>query len=347
MILMWLASAALSSGVLYDNQGFRALASLDLTVTVDGRIATGTARYGFAAANGPQTLVVALPDGAAVSSLRAWIDGAWITAGASPGLQPLPPAPGGPIASLLPGDLFFATLPDPLGAPVEIEVVWQDVLSAASGSLSLEIPLADGGLNPSDPVVTLSADLAGNSTIQTVSSNLGSANTTDTGATATASEPLSDLDHWALAWTEAPLPFGVEVRAFRPEIDPFTGEVDPDGYALVTLVPGAPDPAARVDAIYTFVLDASASMQGRPMNTAVAAASTWLLGLDDTDRFNLVPYTSVAIPFRGRAPRATDGAVSGAIRFLERQRPAGLSDPTDGLVTAISLLDDTVQQRPQ
>ena len=72
------------------------------------------------------------------------------------------------------------------------------------------------------------------------------------------------------------------------------------------------------------------------MNTAVAAAAEWLRSLAETDRFNLVPYTSVAVPFRGRAPLAEESAVERAVAFLERQSPTGLSDPTDGIVTALT-----------
>lgn len=344
MILSWLVGLSAASGVLYDAQSYGRLLSVDLDVQVDGRIATGTAEYVFDPVVEGLHFATALPEGAAVVDLQARLDGDWVQATAEPAIT-AQPGPDGSLDDLLAGDVFTVALPGGSLEPVEILISWQIVLRAEDGAVALQIPMSDGGLNPSDPQVRWTGDVVGHGVLSTVSATPGTATLTDGVGRIFGALPLSALDTLVLGWTEPAALFGLEVRTYRPSFDPFTGEGDPDGYALVTVLPGPPDPGARVDALYTFVLDSSASMQGRPMHTAVAANAAWLRKLKPTDRFNLIPYTSVAVPFRGRAPEATDGAVDRAIAFLERQSPAGLSDPTDGLVTGLALLDDTVQNR--
>lgn len=345
MTLLLALLTAHASGVVHDGSTVAPLTALSLDVAVDGRIAEGVARYTFAPVGDGFHFGAALPEGAAVVGLRVRLDGTWIDATAIPAATALP-TPDGSLADLLPGDVFSAALPGPSVDPLEVELSWQAILAAEQGAVTLPIPLSDGGLNPSDPTVDWSVEVRGQRALERFEASVGSASLTGGVGAGSGSAALSTLDGGlTLSWTEAPLVFGLEVVAYKPGVDPFTGEGDPDGYALFTVVPGPPDRSARVDTLTAFVVDSSASMQGRPMRLATESAQTWLEQLEPDDRFNLVPYTSIAVPFQGRSPRATEGAVDRAVRFLERQRPAGLSDPTDGLVTALALLDDTVQQR--
>lgn len=329
-----LAGLAHASGLLYGDDGYVPLRSVDHAVAVDGRLATGTARYVFDPSPSGATVALALPVGAAATDLRVRLGGDWVVAGASVATT-APPTPDGAPGALLPGDVITASLPAGSVEPVEVEVSWQALLVASDGGLRLEIPLSDGGLNPSDPAVSWSATVTSDRPVTDLSG--------DPGLSGTA--PLSDLGTWTLTWREEPGPFGISVRTYRPPVDPYTGEGEPDGYALVTLLPGPEDPTTRVDTLTAFVIDASASMQGRSWDTAVAGTARWLRASPEDDRFTVVPYTSMAVPFRATAPHATDRSVEAAIAFLERQQPAGLSDPADGLVTGLALLDDTVLGR--
>jgi len=343
--ILALLAPAFASGVLFDRDAYIALDSVEIDIEIEGRIATGTALYAFQSATGDLNFATTLPVNAAISGLRFRQGPDWIGATADVAPTTFAPAPEGNVHDLLDGEVFVTALPTLDAGPVEIEVTWQRILHAEVGSLHLDIPLSDGGLNPSDPDVQITVAIAGSGAVTDVALQPGLGAILEDSGTASWAGTLSEADLASLTWTEDPTPFGIEVLAYRPAVDPFTGESSPDGYALVTVLPGDPADAGRVDQLFTFVLDSSSSMQGAPMRAAVRAASRWIRGLESSDRFNVVPYASQAVPFRGRSPYATTDAVDRAVAYLERQKPAGLSDPEEGVTTALKLMDDTVQQR--
>ncbi len=340
-----LMASALGSGLLFDQDTYTPLDTVQIDVGIDGRIATGVVLYTFQPASGDMSFATALPTGAALAGLRYRQGLDWIHATADVAPTTFAPAPEGNVHDLLDGEVFVTILPPLDGGPIEIEVVWQRILHAEEGLLTLDIPLSDSGLNPSDPEVQLTVDINGNARLTEIELVPGLGTIAGEGGTASWAGTISEADVAALSWTEDPAEFGIEVHVYRPAVDPFTGESSPDGYALVTILPGDPMDVARVDQLFTFVLDSSSSMQGAPMASAVRAAGQWIRKLKPVDRFNVIPYASQAVPFRGRSPYATDEAVDHAISYLERQNPAGLSDPEEGVTTALKLMDDTVQQR--
>lgn len=324
--MIWLVTCALASGVLRDPGGVVPLQSLDVAVAVTGRIAEATARYAFAAPEaGSATLDLTLPEGAALAGLRFRQGPEWVEAQALPG--------GAPGPTSLPLEAL----------PVEVEVTWQRVLAAERGALTVTVPLDDGGANPPGVPVDVTFDVTALAAV--TEATLLPEGVPAVGGTevlAGWSGTLGAALEVSLAWTEEADVLGAEVLAYRPAVDPFTGEEAPAGYALAVLRPGAVEPDARVERLFTLVLDTSSSMQGRSLEVATEAAATFLESLEPTDRFNLVPYTSHALPLRGRAAPATEDRLARAEAFLERQRASGLSDPAEALVTALELADATV-----
>jgi hypothetical protein len=326
------------SCVLYADD-VRPLDAIDLAVTVDDRIATGTMTCAYGDPGPGGTLAVALPDGARVVGVRLReAGGDWLVAGAVPAgsADTLPDgdAPGDVLANA-----WTIGIPD-LGGPIDVEVTWQALLAARDGAIELAIPLDDGGLDPSDPPVTATIDVHAARPILTTSLVPGAASDGH-GSWGGLQEDAPALE---LAWTEEPA-LGVRVLAYRPDVDPFTGIAGQDGYGLAIVSPGVLDDTTRVPRLFTFVLDTSSSMAGEPLEAAVAAGEDWLDQLDPADRFDVVAFGSQARPWRGRAPYADSDAVDDASAFLERQRAMGLSDPAEALVSALEASDDTLQQR--
>lgn len=332
------------SCVLYDIE-VHELEAITVDVVVEQRMATGTMRCRFPdPGTDAPALAVVLPDDTSVVDLRyAEGFGTWVRATPQAAAEPADLPDEGDPRAILGGNVFTIGLPQLTGEPLAIEVTWQGVLAATDGRTTLAIPLDDAGLGPAVPTVDLTIDVHSGTTLLDVTSAAAEVDVDGDRATATFSG-LAPTEPIALSWTEAAAPFGVQVLAFRPEIDPYTG-VAGAGYAIAVVQPGLPSDDVRVDRLFTFVLDTSASMSGAPLDAAVAAGSAWLGELEPADRFDVVAYGSQARAFRGIAPYADPQAVDRGVAFLEAQTAMGLSDPAEALVTALSLADDTVQQR--
>ena len=340
---LWWWSTARASGVLFDPTGYAPALQLDVLVQIEERIESATLAWTFEVDAGSDWgFAQMVPTDAVVVSLRYRQDGDWIEASAQPAAS-APASPEGTGAPL-PGALQVQ-LPALQDGPLTVELGWQRVLTTTGGRLSTTIPLDDGGLGPADPVVTVQITADPGAPI--LDPAWGPSEPILAGGSLQASwtGPLSEHDALTLSWGEPPAPFGIRLLTYRPDLDPFTGEPEPDGYGLVLIQPGTADADVRVDQLFTFVLDTSASMDGPALDAAIAATERWLRSLRPEDRFDVVSYASVARPFRAKAPLAGPDAIEDAVAFLARQRPLGLSDPEEGLTTALQLMDDTVQQR--
>ena len=351
MIALWLglSPAVQASGLVFSPSDYGALTSMDSQVEVTGRVVSARSLYRFEDLEaGSWTFAAVIPEGAAIAGLRYRLEGQdWVEAGGTSSTEvTIPDGPEGDVRELIEGQVFATPLPSHLGGTLELELDWQQVLVAQGGAVTLTVPLDDGGLNPSDPAVSVALAVEGLRAIEeaTLEPDAEVVVAGSTAATAW-SGTVSDADALVLRWVEDPGAFGVELLAYRPQEDPFTGETGGAGYGLLVLLPGEVDDSVRVDQLFTFVLDVSDSMVGEPLETAVAAGSTWLRDLEPEDRLNVVPFASQAWPFRAQAPKASDSAIERAISFLERQEASGLSDPEEALTTALDLADDTLQQR--
>jgi hypothetical protein len=351
-MMFWtlLTAPALASGVLYQASAYADLDAITASIQVAGRVAGTTTLWTWEdLPAGQWTFAAVVPQDASIAGLRYRHDGSeWISATATAADDVnAGSGPDGDLSSLLPGRVFLTPLPnlETVGT-LELAFDWQQVLAADSGSLTVSLPLDDGGLNPTTPPVEVTFEVVGLQPItQATLSPEGDLATAGTTTAASWSGTLGEAESISLGWTEEPGAFGVELLAYRPALDPFTGISDGPGYGLLVLVPGQVDPDVRVDQLFTFVLDISDSMAGEPLETAKAAGTIWLQALQETDRFNVIPYASQAWPFRGTAPLATERAVEQGVAFLARQEASGLSDPEEALTTALSLADDTLQRR--
>jgi len=352
MVIAALGAPASASGVLYQSDGYAPLSALSSDAAVLGRVASVESLYRFEASAGAWTFAASLPEGAAVSGLR-YREGAgpWIAASPEAAAE-APKPPDSELEVLLPGEVFTAVLPETDG-PVDVALSWQQLLPARGGGLALTVPLDDGGVSPGAEVSVAVAvsgldevlEGALTATSGGAAEDAGSVQIDGDEALAIWEGVLGDASEVTFSWAEASAPLGVELLAYRPAVDPFTGEAGGPGYALAVIQPGPLTDADRVEQLFTFVLDVSRSMAGAPLEAAVAAGSEWIGALEPEDRFNVIPYASQPYPFRPRASAATADAVGDAASFMAEQEAAGLSDPEEALVTALELVDDTLLQR--
>jgi Mg-chelatase subunit ChlD len=133
-----------------------------------------------------------------------------------------------------------------------------------------------------------------------------------------------------------------DTRAHLSVLTPADSRQDP--YFWLTL----PPPAALLHgaralsqpADIVFCMDFSGSTTGRKLNIIQEAVHDGLADLAPHDRFGVVAFDDDARAFRRELVPADPGAVSAAIRFVNRLRPGGGTDPARGLGAALQLLGD-------
>jgi hypothetical protein len=138
------------------------------------------------------------------------------------------------------------------------------------------------------------------------------------------------------------LPAGPDdTRARLAVLTPTDGSRDP--YFWLTL----PPPAALLHGVQAlsrpadivFCMDFSGSTAGRKLNVIQEAVHDGLADLAPRDRFGVVAFDDDARAFRRDLVPASTSAVSAAVRFVNRLRPGGGSDPERGLRAALRLLE--------
>jgi Ca-activated chloride channel family protein len=117
-----------------------------------------------------------------------------------------------------------------------------------------------------------------------------------------------------------------------------------DPYFLLALPPPASmlhgDRAAEAPADIVFCLDISGSTKGRKLSAIEEAVHDGLADLTPRDRFGVVAFDDDARPFRRALLPAAGGAVSQAVRWVNRLPASGGSDPGRGLQAAVEVLGD-------
>lgn len=139
-------------------------------------------------------------------------------------------------------------------------------------------------------------------------------------------------------YTLPPAPADARVRlsVFTPADpgdDPYFLLALPSPAALLQGRRGAEKPADVV-----FCLDVSGSTAGRKINAILEAACDGLSDLSPRDRFGVVAFDDDVRTFRRKLVEATPTAVTKAIRFVNRTRAGGGSDPGRALRAALDLL---------
>ena len=142
-----------------------------------------------------------------------------------------------------------------------------------------------------------------------------------------------EADHdFELTWTVAP--------GAAPQAAVFTETIGGKDYALLMVVPPAPDAAAkaalaRVPRETILIVDTSGSMQGASIEQAKAALGEALASLTERDRFNVVEFNSVTRPMWPAALPATASNVRTALDWVAKLRADGGTEMAPALTFAL------------
>lgn len=86
---------------------------------------------------------------------------------------------------------------------------------------------------------------------------------------------------------------------------------------------------------YIFVLDVSGSMSGFPLDTAKKLISNLVLGLRETDTFNLILFSGDSLQMADNSVHATKENVEKALRLIREQKGAGGTELASALEDAL------------
>ncbi|MFQ5503587.1 MAG: VIT domain-containing protein, partial [Planctomycetota bacterium] len=93
---------------------------------------------------------------------------------------------------------------------------------------------------------------------------------------------------------------------------------------------------SQLEKSITFVLDTSGSMQGKKIEQARGALRFFLGSLKKTDRFNVIPFSTEARPFRNAPIEASEAEVQEALVLADALEARGGTNIHDALTTALS-----------
>jgi Ca-activated chloride channel family protein len=142
-----------------------------------------------------------------------------------------------------------------------------------------------------------------------------------------------------LRWPVAGPTTGVSLAVTRPERSD-------DCFGLVTIVP--PIPTARPRALprdLIVLIDTSGSMAGRPLDKAKQVVALLIESLDDSDRLELIEFSSEPHRYKPTPVAATRGEKQAAIRWLRGLSADGGTEMRAAVLTALRSLRPGAQRQ--
>ena len=130
-----------------------------------------------------------------------------------------------------------------------------------------------------------------------------------------------------------------------PQAAWFTEEKDGRHYGLLTVLPPAASPAARLPREVVFVLDTSGSMSGASIRQAKEALLLALERLQPADRFEVIEFNSTAHALFGGSRDATRDNVRRALRWVASLEARGGTEMAAALRLALDGIEDTERVR--
>lgn len=91
---------------------------------------------------------------------------------------------------------------------------------------------------------------------------------------------------------------------------------------------------------YIFVLDVSGSMSGYPLDTAKTLMHDLVLGLKETDKFNLILFSGSAIQMSPESLPATEENIRKAFRLIDKEEGGGWTSLAPALEDALAIPTD-------
>lgn len=140
----------------------------------------------------------------------------------------------------------------------------------------------------------------------------------------------------SVRWPVAQQKVGLALQVARPEAARPTSK---HSFGLLSVVP--PSPTARPKAMprdLIFLLDASGSMYGTPIQQAKALMKTLIHTLEDADQLELISFGDRPHRWQRGAVRATTSAKKEALAWVERLQAEGGTEMRSGILEALKPL---------
>jgi len=216
-----------------------------------------------------------------------------------------------------------------------ISLSYTELLKSENGLVSYLLPLSTGKFSAA-PIrsVSLKVDLESQRPLKSIYSPTHSVDIKRHSATSATvgcetSQARGDTD-FALYFAPEKDELGVNLLSFRTEGDP--------GYFLLLATPGVEvKEQQRVFKDIAFVLDTSGSMAGKKLEQAKKALQFCVENLNDSDRFELIRFSTEVEPLFDKLVDATPSNRSKAEDFIKDLRPMGGTAIDDALKKALGL----------
>jgi len=117
-----------------------------------------------------------------------------------------------------------------------------------------------------------------------------------------------------------------------------------DGVFMLMISPGMNETGKTVPKDIVFVFDTSGSMSGKKIEQARKALLFCLNGLNPEDRFNLIPFSTEARPFRENLVKAGRNEIEAALKHVRAFTAKGGTNLNDALVKGLGV--DSGKERP-
>jgi len=292
------------------------------------------------------TLIFPLPKNAAISDFKMYVNGRLVTGEIMEAGQARhiyedivrrTRDPG--LLEYAEGRLFrLKVFPIPPGSTQEVQIAYEEALSAASGLVEYVYPLKTPEnwaqvLRDFTLTVNISAS-AGVKNVYSPTHEVSARNIDDRHAVAGFEKMSASLDRdFRLFYEITNKDFGASLISTRP--------AGKDGFFMLLVSPRVEVPAAEIIAKdVVFVIDTSGSMQGEKLEQARKALSFCVNALNGADRFNIISFAISAEKFQDALADATPDNRRKAGDFINNLRASGGTNIDDALVTALSLNRD-------
>jgi Ca-activated chloride channel family protein len=232
-------------------------------------------------------------------------------------------------------DLFRARVyPIPGKGDVRIKILYEEVLDYDAGLVEYRHPLkADGNRKKKIGEVSMSVRIESDEPVKSLYSPTHEIDKKIRGRRASCGFELSDevLDRdFVLYYTVSAEDVGLNLLTHRRR-----GE---DGYVMMLLSPGQlSGPGKIIAKDIVFVLDKSGSMKGEKIEQAKGALAYCIESLGDSDRFNIVVFSTDVTSYADGLVDVTRNEKKKALEFVEDIQARGGTDIGAALETALDL----------
>jgi Ca-activated chloride channel family protein len=224
--------------------------------------------------------------------------------------------------------------PIPAKGDVKIKIVYEEILEYDAGLVEYRHPLkCEGNRTKKVGQVSLAVHIESDVPIKSLYSPTHEIDKEIRTDEATCGFELNDEvpdRDFVLYYTVSEDDVGLNLLTHRPG--------DDDGYFMMLLSPGKlGDPDKIIAKDIVFVLDKSGSMKGEKIEQAKGALAYCINGLNNSDRFDIVVFSTNVTSYSGGLVKASRGEKRKALDFIDDIEARGGTDVNEALMTALDM----------